>query len=309
MKNRIHHRLLGLVFVLIGIFFFAVLPAGTPAVAGTDLVWETDTDKDGVPDAEEKGPEGNNETFDGNNDGTPDYQQRRVVSFHSWNTHKYITLYVSEPAYFLEAANLDPSRIKSKLEGDEFPFGFLMIRVGGIRSGGPLIIRALLHEQVTPSQFYLYHPLEKGESPRLLAFGFNCDIGAEWYEGAMLIHLVDGFSGDRDLEANGEVALLGGPVFGELPEDYFYPDSKAEASFHTHVGENQISIHLDEDSPGFLKMIQIESINGELVLEQSIDEPNIREYDLDVSILQCGLYDLVVYFDQGMLKRKILITE
>ncbi len=309
MKNQTHNTLAFLVVLWIGIFFLSAIPAKTLTASRVEIAWETDSDKDGVPDEEEKGPDGKDEDFDGNNDGIPDYQQRRVVSFHSWDAQRYLTLYVSEPAYFKEAANLNPSSIKSNLKGDEFRFGFLMLRVGGIRSGGPLIIRALLHERVTPSQFYLYHPLEKGESPRLLAFGFNCDIGAEWYEGAILIHLVDGFSGDRDLIANGEVALLGGPVFGELPEDYFYPDSKAGASFHTHVGEKQISVHLDEDSPGYLKMIQIEGINGELVLERTLNQPDIREYDLDVSSLQCGLYNLVVYFDQGMLKRKILLTE
>jgi len=309
MKKRFYPTRAGWIVCVIGICFFFTIPVVSSTSPWVSVAWETDTDKDGVPDAEEKGPKGTDENYDGNNDGIPDFQQRRVVSFHSWDAQKYVTLYLSEPAYFMEAANLDPSRIKPHLKGNEFQFGFFMLRVGGIRPGGPLIIRALLHEQLTPSQFYLYHPLEKRESPRLVAFGFNCDIGAEWYEGALLIHLVDGFSGDRDLKANGEIALLGGPVFGELPENYFFPDSKAGASFHTHVGEKQISVHLDEDSPGYLKMVQIEGINGELVLEKTLDEPGIREYDLDVSTLQCGLYSLVVFSDQGMLRRKILIAE
>ena len=53
---------------------------------------DANDDKDGLPDGEEQGPDGNDPNYDGNDDGTADFLQDNVVSFHTYDNQKYVTL-------------------------------------------------------------------------------------------------------------------------------------------------------------------------------------------------------------------------
>ena len=59
----------------------------------------TDSDHDGLPDSQEQGPDGDNPNYDGNFDGTPDWQQGNAASFNTLaqdGSSHYITLEVPE---------------------------------------------------------------------------------------------------------------------------------------------------------------------------------------------------------------------
>jgi len=103
----------------------AVLEPVTPE--GTNM----DGDIDGISDVQEKGPYGNDDTFDGNADGTPDFEQANVSSFHTFDGLNYVTLVVpegTELSQLLVTDNPSPSDVP---EDTEFNYGFFDFSIEG----------------------------------------------------------------------------------------------------------------------------------------------------------------------------------
>ena len=58
-------------------------PQGVGTIKDDDA--PPNSDDDGLSDAEEQGPDGNNPNYDGNGDGIPDWKQSNVASFHTYD--------------------------------------------------------------------------------------------------------------------------------------------------------------------------------------------------------------------------------
>ena len=114
----------------------------TPLESGGPNV---DEDKDGLTDAREKGPDGNDSNFDGNADGIPDYKQANVASFHTYDGDNYLTLVVPEGvelSQVIATGNPNPATTPADAE---FPWGFFDFTIDGVEPGDGVTVTIILH--------------------------------------------------------------------------------------------------------------------------------------------------------------------
>lgn len=181
------------------------------------------TDTDGLDDATEMGPNGNDPAYDGNHDGVPDYQQDNVASLPA-NTGggnapqgtAYATLAVPPPLVLSGVAAVDNPSPGDAPPGVTFPFGFFVFTIGGLDPGACTTLDLFL----PPSNLESYY--KYGPTPD--------DATAHWYEfvhyhpalpGAEIVpregfvqvrlFLCDGQTGDDVAAADGTIIDQGGP--------------------------------------------------------------------------------------------------
>lgn len=172
-----------------------------------------DQDGDGVPDAEEQGPEGNDPLYDGDGDGVPDYLQDVVVSgFTHEGRHYYRSRVVNRPAMARVTA-CGVSDLDSLPDGVLLPFGAFEIEAyGAVESGGELLVELEFPMGVDFNSYYKYGRVPGSIEPRWHEFMYDGQSGAEIDGNRVLLHLVDGVRGDDDLEADGNLIDPGGPA-------------------------------------------------------------------------------------------------
>lgn len=169
---------------------------------------ESDTDRDGVPDNEEQGPNGLDATYDGNVDGTPDWQQNTVASSLTYDMSHYVTLESQHPMTDVQAIN-PPSGAPSDVS---LPYGLFTFTVSGVPTGGDTIVNMFVDGDL-PDVFYKY-----GRTPLMttahwynFAYDSTTGIGATVDGFVVTLRFTDGEMGDDDLVANGTVVDDGGP--------------------------------------------------------------------------------------------------
>jgi hypothetical protein len=172
-----------------------------------------DEDEDGITDQEEKGPNGDQDDYDGNNDGTPDSQQANVASFLTYDNQQYVTLSVpgSEKLEDVKAINHPDPNGDGAPDEDSYPFGFFRFKITGLAAGGSTTATFLLHNGPAIHKYYKYSPTPT-QSLHWYEFNYDGETGAVISNDTIVLHLTDGERGDYDITANGTIMEPGGPI-------------------------------------------------------------------------------------------------
>ncbi len=175
---------------------------------------QADTDGDGVPDSMEMGMIGNDATYDGNKDGTPDFKQSNVISIYSNKHYAYVT-YAVDAGVKLKLTDTPNT---SYMQSDNFPIDLYSLKISNlpasVTSGGTLALK-----MYTPVKFNISAYAMQGITPDNKAvhvYDFKTDpatnpIGATFNGNIVTINLADGQKGDNDIAKNGEITHIGGP--------------------------------------------------------------------------------------------------
>lgn len=170
-----------------------------------------DSDGDGVADAQELGPSGGENAWDGDGNGIPDWQEGRAASLHDI-LGGYVTVTVP-PGQLLVSVRAvwNPSPADSPA-GVSFPAGFFELTVSGVSNGGCTAVQLLL-PQGMPVTGYFKHAPEPGDpEAHWWDLGSLASVAAEGGRTRVSLSLCDGGRGDADLAENGRIVDPGGPA-------------------------------------------------------------------------------------------------
>ena len=171
-----------------------------------------DEDADGLCDEKEMGPNGDDDTYDGNADGLPDYVQSNVASFHSFDMSNYVTLEVPQGINLSEVvvtSNPSPDDVP---EDAEFPFGFFDFSIDGLDPGDAVTVTLYLHGGETIDTYYKYGLTPDNIEMHWYEFLYDGTTGADINGDVITLHFRDGLRGDDDITANGSIKEPGGPL-------------------------------------------------------------------------------------------------
>ena len=175
-----------------------------------------DTDGDGVPDASESGPGGDDPSYDGNENGVPDYQEASAVSLPAASGDAYATLAAPNGSGLeLDEAtaigNPSPGNLP---DGIEFPYGFFGFRTTTPSPGGCTGIALYLPRNETIDTYYKYGRTPDDPIPRWYEFLYDGRTGANIFHEnentRIVLHLCDGERGDDDRTIDGQIVEPGG---------------------------------------------------------------------------------------------------
>jgi hypothetical protein len=179
--------------------------------SATPVVDLPDTDTDGVPDDEEKGPNGNNVAYDGNGDGTPDSQQENVASLHTFDGLNYVTVASPNGTTLSSVAAIENPSPGDSPAGVTFPYGFFEFVVSGVDAGGATTVTLHLPAGANPTTYFKYGSTLDNGAPHWYEFLFDGTTGAVIDGDVVTLYFVDGQRGDDDLAADGVIIDPGGP--------------------------------------------------------------------------------------------------
>ncbi|NLH17940.1 MAG: DUF11 domain-containing protein [Phycisphaerae bacterium] len=165
----------------------------------------TDGDSDGVGDAFEQGPNGDDPAYDGNEDGIPDAQQDNVASMTTFAGQGYVTLACPEG---VSLSNVQPQNNPSPEDAptdQNFVYDFLGFMLLDLPVGGSTTVTLILPADAAPTSYYKYGPTPTQPWPHWYEFMFDGQTGAEINGNIITLHFVDGERGDNDLSANGVI--------------------------------------------------------------------------------------------------------
>jgi len=171
-----------------------------------------DDDQDGVPDLEEKGPDGTDSIYDGNADGLVDHKQDNVVSFHTNNGTYYVTIASEEGTVLADVHALANPSESNTPAGVTFDFGFFDYTAENVAFGAT-IVTLYLPEGSSPNTFYMYGKIPDNEEDHWYEFMFDegTQTGAKIEGNVVTLYFRDGLRGDNDLTANGSIEDAGAP--------------------------------------------------------------------------------------------------
>ncbi|MBN1408878.1 MAG: T9SS type A sorting domain-containing protein [Calditrichaceae bacterium] len=172
----------------------------------------TDSDLDGITDNNEQGPEGSNPAYDGDGNGTPDYQQKNAASFQTSDGNYYVTL-VCDTSLILSdvSANNNPSSLDAP-EGFGFPYGSFSFTILGLNPGDSTTVDLILPEGIILENFFKYAATHDSTFAHWYEFMYDGHTGAEINANIVTLHLIDGQRGDDDLLVNGIIREPGVPA-------------------------------------------------------------------------------------------------
>jgi len=174
-----------------------------------DPIPDFDGDLDGIPDDEEKGPSGTNDTYDGNLDGIPDAEQANVASYHSYDGQFYLTIASENGTAITDVYNDEPPQ--SAPQDYSFPFGLISFNINSITPGSPTTVRLYLPDGHSCDSYYKYN----FSTDTWEEFLYDGVTGAVIDANVITLHLVDGLRGDQDALINGIVSDPGTPGIAE----------------------------------------------------------------------------------------------
>ncbi len=179
---------------------------------------QSDIDNDGVGDVAEKGLNGTDNGFDGNNDGLPDALQANVVSFPTYDGNYILTLEAPEGISMGNTRSLDPADMSDHPADIEFTYGLFTVTVTNIEIGGSTLLKLFLPDADTtdagkPDAYYKYGPTAENASDHWYEFSYDKETGAKVDKGLISLYFVDGSRGDGDVLENGVIVDPGGPAF------------------------------------------------------------------------------------------------
>ncbi len=178
------------------------------------------TDMDGLDDATEMGPGGNDPAYDGNHDGIPDYQQSNVASLPTFDGQAYASLAVPEPLVLSAVSAVDNPSPADSPPGAAFPFGFFSFTIEGLAPGASTTLDLFF----PPSElktYFKYGPTPDNADPHWYEFVHYHPAlpGAEiWPQAGYVqvrLFLQDAQTGDDFAGEDGKIVDTGGPT-GEI---------------------------------------------------------------------------------------------
>ena len=179
-----------------------------------------DTDLDNISDMEEMGPSGDDPTWDGNNDGTPDFQQPHVASLEAWNDSGYVTLAAPDHLILADVQAIDnPSPLDTPVD-QNFALGWFSFKVLGLSPGEAVPVQLHLPQGSVALSYYKYGPTQSNPQNHWYAFAYDdiTETGAVISGNVITLNLIDGKRGDNSLLADGVIVEPGGPVLA-MPLD------------------------------------------------------------------------------------------
>jgi hypothetical protein len=192
-----------------------------PSIPNPD---QGDLDGDGVGDAAEQGPNGNDPQYDGNNDDISDSQQINVSSLFVNNGQDYVTLATDGNNSLENVVNLPTDNVADLPAGVDFPFGLFEFRLITPVPGSVTTITLHLPagtnspEATTVNTYYKFGPEPTNNDFHWYEFLYDqaTDTGVEFLDDVITMTFTDGARGDDDLDAtNGIIIDQGGPAFVE----------------------------------------------------------------------------------------------
>ncbi len=255
-RNLIKRHGISLTYDLISLTPGAVLEPLSPAGPNTDV------DKDGISDVREKGPDGNDDNYDGNSDGIPDHEQVNVASFHTYDGQDYVTLVVPDGTELSQLIVTDNPSPTDSPEDAEFPFGFFDFSIDGLDLGEAITVTLYLHGGEAVKSYYKYGYTPDNNELHWYEFMYDGDTGAEINGDVITLHFVDGLRGDEDITVNGSIKEPGGPLkdmatgIREVAEHGFVLEQNYPNPF---TGQTKISYQLS--SPARV-VISVYNLNG-----------------------------------------------
>ena len=171
-----------------------------------------DSDGDGVVDAEEQGPNGNDSAYDGNNDGVADYLQRKCVSIHSYDQEAYVT-FECDKGNITEIRSIENPSPDNAPDGAYFPIGFYEFNIENMAANDRVMVVLHLSETLKMDTYFKFGPTPDNSLPHWYEFKYDSKtgIGAEFSGSIIKLHFVDGARGDSDLKSNGTITDPGAP--------------------------------------------------------------------------------------------------
>jgi cyclophilin family peptidyl-prolyl cis-trans isomerase len=171
-------------------------------------------DSDGIADAIEALAAN---AGDGNDDAVADAFQAHVASLPDINGD-YVTLEVL-PGQTLTAVsaleNPSPDNAPVISAGGSLTFdhGFYSFTIEDVPVGGTASVTLHLPANSTANSYFMFGPVPANPfSSQWYRFDSDGEIGARFEGNRVIITLIDGGLGDRDLDANGSIADPGGPA-------------------------------------------------------------------------------------------------
>jgi len=169
-----------------------------------------DEDGDGVADSEEQGPGGDDSNYDGNHDGTPDWQQPNVASLHTFDGSYYVTLACSG-GELRNVFTMDNPHPQDAPQDVNFPWGFFSFEIELDPGVSEAIVTLYLPQGSNPTTYYKYGPTPDNQTDHWYEFRYD-GTGAEINGNVITLHFVDGERGDADLAPNGVIVDPSGPA-------------------------------------------------------------------------------------------------
>ena len=249
-----------------------------------------DEDKDGISDAREKGALGNDDSFDGNSDGTADYKQANAASFLTYNNQNYVTLTVPQGTVLSQIKVTDnPSKSDTPADA-QFPFGFFDFSIDGLELGEAVTVTLILHNASSINKYYKYGITPDNMVPHWYDFAWDGQTGAQINGNVIILHFVDGLRGDEDITVNGSIKEPGGPAITgttgitELTE-------KREILLYPNPVTDILILRLNNIIPANDYIINMYSIAGALVHQKVIEVLDSgQELIVPVEHLPEGIY-------------------
>ena len=169
-----------------------------------------DNDSDGISDIEEKGPNGNDPTYDGNTDGTPDWQQSSVTSLWNYNHEYYLT--IAQPGgYSLIDVKAIDNPSPENAPNVEFPVGFFSFIID-LQGGSSCSVNMYFPEGIVIEDYYKYGQTTTWPMDQWYEFMYDNQTGVSIVQAnEIIIYFVDGERGDDDITVNGYIVEPGGP--------------------------------------------------------------------------------------------------
>jgi predicted extracellular nuclease len=195
-----------------------------PVIVGLDLPPD---DPDGIPFEEESGPDGDDPTYDGNGDGTPDNEQAHVASLHTADGESYVTLAASAGQLQGVDASENPSPDDAP-GGVMFPYGFFDFTVTGLSAGQAISVALYLPEGASVNTYWKYGPTLDNPTPHWYEFLYDkvTQTGAVIEGTQITLYFVDGLRGDDDLLPDGDIEEPGSPALWATVGGYTEPFSR-----------------------------------------------------------------------------------
>ncbi|MCF7741091.1 MAG: choice-of-anchor D domain-containing protein [Candidatus Marinimicrobia bacterium] len=171
------------------------------------------SDADGIPDADELGPDGAEFDYDGNGDGIPDRTQPGVASLHTQSGLEYVSLASSGGTFLSNVETADEDSIGNLPVGYTFPFQLFSFTINNVDPGGTAIINLYLPDGTDVERYFKYGPTPGNTAPHWYEFMWDGTTGAQINGNIVTLTFVDGQRGDSDLDGtNGMITDPGGPA-------------------------------------------------------------------------------------------------
>jgi hypothetical protein len=265
-----------------------------------------DEDKDGISDAQEKGANGDENSYDGNSDGIPDYKQAEVASFHTFNGENYVTLAVPAGTALSQMKVTDnPSLVDAPADA-QFPFGFFDFTIEGIDEGEAVAVTLILHGGESVNKYYKYGLTPDNLTFHWYEFMYDGLTGAEINGSIITLHFVDGLRGDEDITVNGSIKEPGGPaISGTTMVSELMTD--AGVSVYPNPAGSFITLKVN-DMPAGNYFVSINAITGMTLMEKVVEVCDSGQLVvIPTDRLPVGIYVVSLKGSGNVFKSKFII--